>query len=82
MSKAFRQICWALGFVTLIFIGGKQIDAAVFYYFPFGADGTDGTYRSGMALRTDHGTGCQYLVSPWGGITPRFDRDGKQVCTN
>lgn len=31
---------------------------------------------------TDIDTGCQYLVfvGPTGGITPRMDRNGKQVC--
>ena len=36
--------------------------------------------RSNMALRTDHGTGCQYLETLWGGITPRLNSDGKQIC--
>lgn len=49
----------------------------------FGKDDTDPPGgRSGLALKIDHGTGCQYLVASWGGITPRLDRDGKQVCTN
>ena len=31
---------------------------------------------------TDADTGCQYLVfvGPTGGITPRLDRNGKQIC--
>lgn len=36
--------------------------------------------RSGMALRTDHGTGCQYLQTWSGGITPRLDGTGRQIC--
>lgn len=36
--------------------------------------------RSGVRLRTDHGTGCQYLETSGGGITPRLGRDGVQVC--
>lgn len=36
--------------------------------------------RSDMAIKTDYLTGCQYLVTFWGGITPRLDKDGKQVC--
>jgi len=39
--------------------------------------------RSGMGLRTDALTGCQYLTygTVYGAaITPRMDRDGKQVC--
>lgn len=29
------------------------------------------TERSGVVLYTDHGTGCQYVGSPFGGVTPR-----------
>lgn len=36
--------------------------------------------RSGVSLITDHGTGCQYLRTGWGGITPRIGPDGKPVC--
>lgn len=36
--------------------------------------------RSDMSLKTDYLTGCQYLTTFWGGITPRLDKDGKQVC--
>lgn len=33
--------------------------------------------RSGMAVRTDTLTGCQYLVDD--GITPRLDKNGKHI---
>lgn len=39
--------------------------------------------RSEMALRTDHGTGCQYLVVRGlfsTSITPRLNRDGYPLC--
>ena len=36
--------------------------------------------RSGMALYTDALTGCQYLGTGWGGLTPRLYSDGVQVC--
>jgi len=37
--------------------------------------------RSGLLLYTDHLTGCQYLKGgTLGGITPRLDRSGKQIC--
>jgi Family of unknown function (DUF6440) len=45
------------------------------------SDPVDG--RSGMTPRTDALTGCQYLTysHTYGtSITPRMDRDGKQVC--
>jgi len=34
--------------------------------------------RSGMMVLTDDKTGCQYLYR--GGLTPRMDAMGKQVC--
>lgn len=38
--------------------------------------------RSGLVLRTDHLTGCQYLTTTQGGITPRLDRNNNHVgCT-
>ena len=40
--------------------------------------------RSGMGLRIDHRTGCHYLTSVGllgeSAITPRLDRDGRQIC--
>lgn len=36
--------------------------------------------RSGMRMRTDYGTGCQYLCGWIGGCTPRLDRDGQHIC--
>lgn len=42
------------------------------------SDPPDGS--SGIKPRTDALTGCQYLTYPAGGITPRMDRNGKQVC--
>jgi hypothetical protein len=36
--------------------------------------------RSGMMLSVDNGTGCEYLMSISGGIIPRMNADGKQIC--
>jgi hypothetical protein len=35
--------------------------------------------RSGVAVRTDALTGCQYLEAVSGGLTPRIDSAGKQI---
>jgi hypothetical protein len=75
-----RSILVVIGALTLIWIVTKELDAAVFAQWGLGRDATDGKERSGLALKTDATTGCQYLVSPWGGITPRLDRLGKQIC--
>lgn len=41
------------------------------------SDPPDG--RSGLRPLTDNLTGCQYLKTPGGGITPRLDGRGRQV---
>lgn len=49
---------------------------------PLSRDDTDsGEWgeRSGVALRTDYKTGCQYLESINGGLTPRRDGAGRHV---
>lgn len=43
-------------------------------------DSTDAPgQHSGLSVKTDHLTGCQYLVSD-GTPTPRMDQGGHQVC--
>lgn len=66
-----------------IFIAALALSQAV-SITPIGRDDTDmgswGGGRSGIKPVTDAMTGCQYLVSPHGGITPRLDGDGKHIC--
>ena len=44
-------------------------------------DNRDTGVRSDMTVLTDHGTGCQYLTTGRGGLTPRLDSDGKPMCS-
>lgn len=53
---------------------------AAWLVLPLFRDDTDGARRSGLSPRTDARTGCQYLETAGGGITPRLDRDGRQIC--
>lgn len=78
--SALRSILVFVGALTLMWFVMKEMDAAMFAQWGLGRDATDGKERSGLALKTDAMTGCQYLASPWGGITPRLDRFGKQIC--
>ena len=44
-------------------------------------DDTDGQgVVSEIRPRTDHLTGCQYLESSAGSLTPRLNASGKQIC--
>ena len=38
------------------------------------------TGTPGLGVETDAETGCQYVVTPWGGIFARLDPDGKPLC--
>lgn len=55
--------------------------AWAFSFLPIGRDSTDGAWphRSGVDVVTDAVTGCQYLRTPGGGITPRVNGTGKQL---
>lgn len=51
------------------------------YFWPREFDDSDAApMRSGLRIKTDNLTGCQYFVTLAGSITPRVDRDGKQIC--
>ena len=52
----------------------------IWWAFPISRDDTDGDTRSGLVPRTDARTGCQYLESAGGGLTPRLDKAGKHIC--
>jgi len=46
---------------------------------PFSLADKGGYSVSQLQLRIDTGTGCHYLVTSSGGITPRLDGQGKHV---
>ena len=45
-------------------------------------DSTDSPpMRSGLHVKVDALTGCQYLTTSLGGVTPRLSENGKHLCT-
>lgn len=68
-----QELFYGAGTVLIVMIIGHMLCFA-------GKDDTDRAERSGMILYTDYGTGCQYVSTILGGITPRLDKDGKPVC--
>jgi hypothetical protein len=74
-NRIKRDVLWILLSFLVIGYGLNQSN--------INRDGTDSPdARSGVHLRTDHGTGCQYLEGPRGGITPRLSRSGEHKgCT-
>lgn len=64
-------ILWVIGFLLAIF------------FVPYDdTDDIENRERSGLGLKTDNKTGCQYLTNGWSGITPRLDREGNHVGCN
>lgn len=58
------------------------ITIAAEWISPTPVDDTDlsARTRSGFRLKMDFGTGCQYLVTSAGSITPRLDKAGHAMC--
>jgi hypothetical protein len=64
---------FALAFYLILFSYG-----VVGFFTPYDAtDDVTAGKRSGMALRIDYGTRCQYLRTHCGTLTPRISGDGK-----
>lgn len=61
-----------LGFFALWFLS--------FYVVPIDSSDVTRYQRSNMEVYIDNLTGCHYLRNAFGSITPRMDKDGKQVC--
>lgn len=71
--KQFKKdLFWVCIIFLLLQFGWK--------YTSIGRDNTDGESRSGVALRIDAQTGCEYLEGRHGGLTPRLDKTGKHIC--
>ena len=62
--------------IGAILLGGAALFKNI---FKIGWDDTDGSVRSQMIIRIDHGTGLQYLESQKGGLTPRLDQQGQHM---
>lgn len=78
-TKAGKEV---FSHVTTWVIGVGIVTLCVTAVFFNPVDSTDAgkDNRSGMKLRIDHGTGCHYLETIGGGITPRLKPDGEHLC--
>jgi len=74
-----KHITWGRTWAVLMaLLWGTILYQSLQPYQP--RDDSDGpTENSHMDVFTDHRTGCQYLYR--GSLTPRMDRDGKQICS-
>jgi len=72
--KQFRKDI-ALGVLLVL------ISQGICSLFDIGKNDSDSAEkRSGMSVRTDYKTGCQYLESSKGELTPRLKKDGTHLC--
>lgn len=75
--EAYKQFKKDLlgGILVLLIIQGA------YSFFDIGKDDSDSAEkRSDMSVRTDYKTGCQYLESSKGELTPRLQKDGTHLC--
>ena len=76
LARLIHALCWlALAAVALLLVR----DAAT-GNLPFASHVDPETGTAGLLVETDRATGCQYIVTPWGGIVPRTGADGKVLC--
>lgn len=72
-----RKYTLWLGLLTAVAFGVISTVMLLPYFF----DSSDSwPRRSGLGISVDALTGCQYLLSPKGGVTPRVDASGKHLC--
>lgn len=72
---------WLYWRALVLYFALTLIDAAL-TLSPLGRDDSDPDdwgARSGVAVRTDHYNGCQYLESSRGHLVPRVDGSGQHV---
>lgn len=71
----------ALFKLSIAYLAVSAAIALCAYFFFNEKDSTDPIDgRSGLEIKVDALTGCQYLTTPNGGLTPRLDVNGKQIC--
>lgn len=86
IASVIESALWVLvGKAALIYflvtISLSTVNGLLARHTDIGRDDTDPpNNRSNLLILTDHATGCQYLTSARGGLTPRLDESGKQIC--
>jgi hypothetical protein len=74
LKRFFLPVAW-------IFLSVFILSVIWNNWIPLAKDDTDPVKgRSGMEVLVDNRTGCQYLATSTGGLTPRLDTMGGPVC--
>ncbi len=78
LHEMINIIIWRI----VLLAGVVAIASGILSESPLARDDTDpGEWgkRSEIAARTDSLTGCQYLTTKAGGLTPRLDAEGRHI---
>ena len=76
LARLVTWLFWALILGTIAFVAHAWVAGG----FPFYTRVDPRTGTAGLAVETDAGTGCQYILTPLGGIVPRTGPDGRPKC--
>ena len=76
LARLLYVLCW-IGILAGLAALGRSVAVGG---PPFAARPDPETGTAGLLVETDRGTGCDYIVTPWGGIVPRTGADGRQLC--
>ena len=79
-TQRLARLVTVLLWIAIVVVVALLARAAVVGALPGQTRVDPRTGTPGLAVETDAGTGCQYIVTPWGGIMPRTGADGKQLC--
>ena len=76
LARLVHVLCWIGIAVVLVLLMREAATGTL----PFTSHVDPETGTAGLLVETDRPTGCQYIVTPWGGIVPRTGSDGKALC--
>lgn len=76
LARLVTAILWVAIVGTIVFVAHAWVTGG----FPFFTRVDPRTGTAGLAVETDAGTGCQYILTPLGGIVPRTGSDGRPMC--
>ena len=76
LARLVYRLMW-IGIAAAAILVGRILITG---HTPFATPVDKQTGTAALLVATDAETGCQYILTPWGGITPRTGRDGHQVC--
>lgn len=83
-QEAINVMCQGVfkGIMKAMFVFGLVLFCGVYLLNKLNSDSTDYKGKhSGLIIKTDALTGCQYLENEQGLMIQRFSETGKQICT-